>query len=165
MSETPGTPGTSDESHRPDRAVAEAAQQGRVDRTLFGDDHIRVYEETDGEIGHIWNGAPCLVLTTTGATTGTPRKHALIYGLDGPDVLVVASKGGSSEHPQWYQNLDTNPQVTVQIRGDRFDGVARTASPDEKSRLWPIMTELWPAYDDYQHRSERDIPLVVISRR
>ena len=109
-------------------------------------------------------GTTCLVLTTTGAKSGKTRKHALIYGRDGDDVLVVASYGGAPEHPQWYQNLAANPSVRVQVKGDRYQGIARTASPDEKARLWPVMTERWPAYDDYQAKTDRDIPLVIISR-
>lgn len=155
----------SEAAHQPDRAAAEAARAGEIDRSLFGDEHVRVYEDSDGEVGHIWNGAPCLVLTTTGGRSGEPRKHPLIYGRDGDDVLVVASKGGAPEPPQWYRNLEANAAVAVQIRGDRFEGTARTASADEKARLWPRMTELWPAYDDYQARTERDIPVVIITPR
>ena len=95
---------------------------------------------------------------------GKTRKHALIYGRDGDDVLVVASYGGAPEHPHWYQNLAAHPAVGVQVKGDRYQGIARTASPGEKARLWPVMTERWPAYDDYQAKTDRDIPVVIISR-
>jgi deazaflavin-dependent oxidoreductase (nitroreductase family) len=154
----------SDTNLQPDRARAEQARQGDMDLSLFGDEHVRRYEDTDGAVGYIWNGAPCLVLTTTGRRSGQPRKFALIFGTSGDDVLLVASKGGAPEHPGWYENLVANPRVEVQVLGDRYRGVARTASPEEKARLWPIMTELWPSYDDYQARTDRDIPLVVISR-
>jgi deazaflavin-dependent oxidoreductase (nitroreductase family) len=149
----------------PDRAAAEAARAGTIDLSLFGDAHVAAYEATDGEEGYMWNGAPCLVLTTTGAKSGKERKFALIFGRDGDDVLVVASKGGAPESPQWYENLVANPDVKVQVLGDRYDGVARTATDSEKPRLWSIMTELWPSYDDYQAKTDRDIPVVVISRR
>ena len=148
-----------------DRAAAEAARAGAIDLSLFGDAHVAAYEETDGDEGYLWNGAPCLVLTTTGAKSGKERKFALIFGRDGDDVLVVASKGGSPDSPQWYDNLVADPNVKVQVLGDRYDGVARTAPASEKPRLWSIMTELWPSYDDYQARTDRDIPVVVISRR
>lgn len=154
-----------DVNRKPDRAAAERARAGDIDLTLFGDEHVRRYEETDGAEGYIWNGAPILVLTTIGRRSGKPRKHALIYGTDGDDVILVASKGGAPDHPQWYENLVANPEVKVQVLGDRYDGIARTASPEEKARLWPVMTELWPAYDDYQQRTDRDIPVVIISRR
>lgn len=150
--------------HQPDRAAAEAARQGEVDLSLFGAAHIEAYEASDGEVGHIWNGAPCLVLTTAGEKTGQTRKHALIYGQDGDDVVVVASKGGAPDDPQWYKNLAADPHVKVQVRADRYDAVARTASAEDKGRLWPTMTDLWPAYDDYQSSTDRDIPVVVIER-
>ena len=148
----------------PDRARAEQAQGGDYDLTLFGDNHVQAYEESNGDVGYIWNGAPILVLTTTGAKSGTTRKHALIYGTDGDAVLLIASQGGAPDNPHWYKNLDANPNVGIQILDDRFDARARTASAEEKARLWPKMTELWPAYDDYQAGTERDIPLVIIER-
>jgi deazaflavin-dependent oxidoreductase (nitroreductase family) len=132
---------------------------------LIGDEHVRRYEETNGEVGYLWNGAPTLVLTTIGSSSGKERKHALIYAPCGDDYLIVASRGGSPDHPQWYKNLVKNPNVRVQVLGDRFDAVARTASPDEKARLWPLVTEVWPSYDDYQQRTDRDIPVVVLERR
>ncbi|MCU1499440.1 MAG: nitroreductase [Acidimicrobiales bacterium] len=148
----------------PDRAQAEAARAGDGDYSIFGDAHVEAYEDSGGEVGYIWNGAPIAILTTTGAHTGAVRKHALIFGTDGDDVLFVASKGGAPEHPQWYDNLVADPRVKVQVLADRYDGVARTASPEEKARLWPIMTELWPSYDDYQAATDRDIPVVIVER-
>jgi deazaflavin-dependent oxidoreductase (nitroreductase family) len=147
-----------------DRSRAEAARAGDIDLTLFGDHHVERYEATDGDEGFIWNGAPILVLTTTGEKSGRPRKFALIYAPDGDDVVIVASKGGAPEHPQWYRNLVANPEVTVQVRADRYPAVARTASAEEKKRLWPLVTQVWPSYDDYQQRTERDIPVVILSR-
>jgi deazaflavin-dependent oxidoreductase (nitroreductase family) len=132
------------------------------DVSLIGDEHIRRYEETDGEVGHEWNGATCLVLTTTGRKTGQPRKFALIYGQDGDNYLVVASKGGAPTHPGWYLNVSANPDVTVQVRGERFAARARTATPDEKPRLWGIVTEVWPNYNVYTTRTTRDIPVVIL---
>lgn len=133
------------------------------DRPLFGDEHVRAYEETDGEIGYIWQGRPTLVLTTTGRVTGKARKHALLFGRDGDDIVVVASKGGYPENPEWYKNLSVQPDVGVQIEDRRFRAKARTAAPAEKERLWPLMAEIWPSYDAYQKRTERDIPVVILS--
>jgi deazaflavin-dependent oxidoreductase (nitroreductase family) len=132
------------------------------DVTLLGDEHIRRYEETDGAVGHEWNGATCLVLTTQGRRTGQPRKFALIYARDGDDLLVVASKGGAPTHPGWYLNLTANPDVQVQVLGDRFGARARTASAEEKPRLWKIVTERWPNYDVYTTRTDREIPVVIL---
>ena len=148
----------------PDRARAERARAGDYDLTLFGDNHVEAYEASDGEVGYLWNGAPILVLTTTGATSGATRKHALIYGTDGDDVLLVASKGGAPDDPQWYRNLVAEPVVGIQVLADRYQGLARTASAEEKARLWPRLTELWPAYDDYQASTDRDIPVVIVER-
>jgi deazaflavin-dependent oxidoreductase (nitroreductase family) len=132
------------------------------DLNLIGDEHVRRYEETDGAVGHEWNGATCLVLTTTGRKTGLPRKFPLIYGRDRDNYLVVASKGGAPTHPGWYLNVVANPIVHVQVRGDRFTARARTATPEEKPRLWKIMTQNWPNYDVYTTRTERDIPVVIL---
>jgi len=132
------------------------------DVSLIGDEHIRRYEETDGAIGHEWNGTRCLVLTTKGRRTGQLRKFALIYGCDGDDYLIVASKGGAPTHPGWYLNLTENPEVQVQVLGKRFAARARTATAEEKPRLWKIMTAGWPNYDVYATRTDRDIPLVIL---
>ena len=136
----------------------------QLDLSLFGDEHVRRYEETDGAEGYIWNGAPCAILTTTGRKSGTPRKSALIFGQDGDNYLLIGSQGGAPTHPMWFLNLRDNPDVEFQVKADKFAGRARIATPDEKPRLWRIMTEHWPSYDDYQLRTGRDIPLVVIER-
>lgn len=133
------------------------------DLTLIGEEHIRRYRETDGEEGYLWNGVPTLLLTTTGRRTGEPRTSALIFGRDGDDYLVVASMGGMPQHPAWYLNLTANPQVEIQVRADRMSAQARTAASDEKPRLWQIMRDLWPNYDEYQSRTNREIPVVVLT--
>jgi len=120
--------------------------------------------ESGGEDGHDWNGVPCLVLTTTGRRSGRLRRNALIYGTDGDDVVIVASRGGDDHHPLWYRNLVDEPAVTVQVGADVFDATARTATADDKARLWPQMAEIWPAYNDYQAKTDRDIPVVVLER-
>ena len=132
------------------------------DTSLLGDEHVKRYEETDGAVGHEWNGAKCLVLTTTGRKSGERRKVPLIYGKDGDSLLVIASMGGAPNHPKWYLNVSETPDVEVQVLGEKFSARARTASPDEKPRLWGIMTEDWPNYDVYKERTDRDIPLVVL---
>jgi deazaflavin-dependent oxidoreductase (nitroreductase family) len=127
-------------------------------------DHTRRYVESDGADGHLWNGVPTLVLTTTGRRSGQPRRNALIYGQDGENYLIVASRGGDDHDPLWYRNLVADPQVSVQVGADRFQATARTASAEEKRRWWPTMTAIWPAYDEYQAKTERDIPVVVLTR-
>ena len=131
---------------------------------LFGQEHVRRYLQTDGAEGHDWNGTTVLILTTTGRRTGEERSTPLIYGKYGDNYVVVASKGGAEEHPAWYLNLSASPEVTVQVRGDRFKARARTATAEEKPELWRMMTERWPAYEEYQHKTSREIPVVVLER-
>ena len=136
------------------------------DLTLLGDDHIRAYQETGGETGYLWNGAPTLLLYSTGRKTGQPRTHALIFAQDGDDYLIVASMGGAPRHPQWYLNLTASPTAQIQVRAQRIPVTARTAqSPDERARLWKIATAVWPNYDAYQARTDREIPVVVLTPR
>lgn len=124
--------------------------------------HIREYVETGGRKGKRWRGVDTLLLTTRGRRTGTLRRSALIYGVDGGNYVVVASKGGSPRHPSWYLNLCDDPEVMVQVGADVMMGKARTASGEERERLWKQMSSIWPAYDDYQERTSRRIPVVVI---
>jgi deazaflavin-dependent oxidoreductase (nitroreductase family) len=131
---------------------------------LFGDEHVRRYRETDGEVGHDWEGTQTLILTTTGRKSGEPRDNALIYGRNGDDLLVVASKGGSDTPPAWYLNLQADPQAEVQVRDERFAVRARDAGPDEKPGLWAEMLTHWPQYEEYQAKSSRDIPVVILER-
>ncbi|HJQ82913.1 MAG TPA: nitroreductase family deazaflavin-dependent oxidoreductase [Candidatus Binatia bacterium] len=135
------------------------------DFSLFGDEHVRQYEATGGKVGHDWNGTQVLVLHTKGRQSGKTRKHPLIYGRDGKDYLVVASKGGAPEHPGWYRNVVAHPDVAIQVHDQVIPVKARTATPEEKRRVWPIMTAQWPDYDRYQSGTKRDIPVVVLSPR
>jgi deazaflavin-dependent oxidoreductase (nitroreductase family) len=132
---------------------------------LYGDEHIRRYEETDGAEGHEWQGTIALILTTTGRKSGQQRKSPLIYQKYGDDYLLVASKGGADESPAWYLNLQANPEVQVQVKGDKFTARARTANAGEKPAMWDVMTKAWPAYNDYQKKTSREIPVVVIERQ
>jgi deazaflavin-dependent oxidoreductase (nitroreductase family) len=131
---------------------------------LFGQEHTDRYKETDGDVGHDWQGTQVLLLTTTGRKTGEERELPLIYGTNGDDYLIVASKGGADEPPAWYLNLKADPNVVVQVKGDRFDAEAREASPEGKADLWSTMTAEWPAYDEYQKKTDRDIPIIVLER-
>ena len=132
---------------------------------LFGKEHVDRYIETDGEEGFTWrDGSEILILTTTGRKTGEPRSNALIFGRSGDDYLVVGSVGGRPKAPAWYLNLQAHPEVTVQVKGDRFAARARTATDEEKPALWKIMTAAWPAYDAYQTRTDRVIPVIILTR-
>ncbi len=131
---------------------------------LFGQEHVDRYRATDGAEGHDWQGTQTLLLTTKGRRSGEPRTMPLIYGRDGDDYLIVASKGGWDQPPAWYLNLEAEPEVEVQVKGDRFKARARTATPEEKPRMWKTMVAEWPAYDEYQANTEREIPVVVLER-
>ena len=135
------------------------------DFSLFGDEHVRQYEATGGRVGHDWNGATCLVLRTRGRKTGELRKFPLIYGRDGDDFVVVASKGGAPDHPGWYKNLQAHPEVEVQVKDRVIPVTARTATAAEKARVWPVMTAQWPDYDQYAAKTDRDIPVVLLRPR
>jgi deazaflavin-dependent oxidoreductase (nitroreductase family) len=135
------------------------------DFSLFGDEHVRQYEATSGKVGHDWNDTQVLILHTTGRKSGATRKNPLIYGRDGESYMVVASKGGAPDHPDWYLNLMAHPETTIQVWGEQIPVTARTATADEKTRLWPTMTKEWPDYDEYQKKTEREIPLVILSPR
>jgi deazaflavin-dependent oxidoreductase (nitroreductase family) len=132
---------------------------------LFGEEHVRRYRETDGEVGYIWReGAPTLLLTVTGRKSGREYTTPLIFGRDGDAYVLVGSQGGRPQHPDWYLNLSAHPDVGVQVKADRFRARARTAEGEERERLWRQMNEIWPHYDEYQTRTERRIPVVVLER-
>lgn len=132
---------------------------------LFGEEHVRRYRETNGEEGHIWReGSTVLLLTTTGRNSGEQRTTPLIYGMDGDNPVIVASKGGAPQHPGWYRNLVKNPAAEVQILGEVFAVRARDAEGEERERLWKLMNGIWPHYEEYQQKTEREIPVVVLER-
>jgi len=132
---------------------------------LFGQEHVDRYVETDGAEGYAWrNGTTILLLTTKGRKSGEERVAPLIFREHDGDYLVVASKGGAPQPPAWFVNLEADPNVTVQVKDDRFAARARRASPQERAELWPLMVEVWPDYDAYQAKTEREIPIVVLER-
>ncbi len=130
-------------------------------------DHIRRYLESDGADGPMWDlGGPGLVptllLTTTGRKSGKPQILPLIYGKTENGYAIVASKGGAPSHPAWYLNLTAHPEVEVQVEAERFPVKARTATGAERSALWDQMVGIYPPYADYQKRTEREIPVVIL---
>jgi deazaflavin-dependent oxidoreductase (nitroreductase family) len=131
---------------------------------LFGQEHVDRYRATDGAEGHEWQGTQTLLLTTTGRKSGESRTTPLIYAPEGDSFVIVASKGGADEPPAWYLNLSDDPEVEVQVKADRFKVRARTASAEEKPALWKKMVAEWPSYDEYQRKTDREIPVVVLDR-
>ena len=131
----------------------------------YGQEHVRRYQATNGEDGYIWKeDSTILLLTTTGRVSGRETTTPLIFGLDGDNPVIVASQGGAPRHPGWYRNLRKHPEVGVQIKGDRFRARARDAEGEERERLWRLMNGIWRHYDEYQTRTDRVIPVVVLER-
>lgn len=124
--------------------------------------HLDLYLRTNGTEGHIWNGVPCLLLTTSGWKSGKPRQLPLIYGEDNGHYVIVASRGGDKNHPAWYKNLVAKDEVELQVGTEKFPARARTATGEERSRLWSLMADIWPAYNEYQEKTDREIPVVVL---
>ena len=124
--------------------------------------HAGVYRATGGKLFGRMGKSPILLLNTVGRKSGKKRTSPLLYVMDGEDFVIIASKGGAPSHPAWYLNLKGNPEATVEI-GDREVRVrAREADSEEKARLWQKMVEMYPTYDDYQKKTEREIPLLVL---
>ena len=149
------------------RAAGTVVGMARQDAShLYGNEHVRSYRETGGELGHDWKeGTAILLLTTKGRKSGEPRTTPLIYGTAGEDYVVVASKGGADEPPAWFVNLEQDPDVELQVLDDVFPARARTATAEEKPELWKQMVGHWPHYEDYQEKTDREIPVVVLERR
>lgn len=133
--------------------------------SLCGDEHVRKYEFTGGKVGHDWNDTACLILHTTGRKSGETRKFPLIYGRDGDDYVLVASNDGAPHNLGCYCNLLAHPDVKIQVWDKVLPVTARTGTPADKRRVWPIMKARWPDYDKYQAGTTRDIPIVLLSLR
>jgi deazaflavin-dependent oxidoreductase (nitroreductase family) len=132
---------------------------------LFGAEHVERYRETDGEVGHEWQpGVFTLLLTTTGRRSGEPFTTPLIYTREGDGFVVIASRGGDTRHPDWYFNLEADPEVEVQVGAEVFAARASTVDdPERRERLWRQMAEVWPDYDEYARKTDRDIPVVALT--
>jgi len=126
--------------------------------------HIQTYLESNGKRGHIYRGNPTLLLTTRGRTTGLLRRQALIYGTDGERFVVVGSNRGSSRAPAWYLNLRQQPEVLLQVAGERFPAIAHETTGDERQRLWEMMLEVYPTFEQYQRKTDRLFPVIVFER-
>ena len=126
-------------------------------------EHTRTYLASGGTEGHENNGVRTLVLATTGRRTGTPRRTCLIYGTSGGEYVVVASKGGAEGDPAWFLNLEADPGVGVQVGTRRFTARARVATPAEREPLWTQMAGIFPLYEEYAQKTERVIPIVLLT--
>jgi deazaflavin-dependent oxidoreductase (nitroreductase family) len=137
-------------------------------------EHTKRYLASGGTDGHMYKmtqpgrpelTVPSLLLTTTGRKSGEKFIFPLFYGKTGDSYIVVASKGGAPQHPGWYENLRADPNATIQVMSDVIDVRAEDAAGEERERLWALMADVWPDYNEYQTRTERKIPVVVLSRR
>jgi len=126
--------------------------------------NVSLYRLSGGRIMGKMGGAPIVLLTTKGRKSAQARTVPLLYVTDDSRFVVVASYAGSPTHPAWYLNLEANPNVDLQVGSERFTAVARPASADEKARLWPKLVAIYPRYEDYQKRTSREIPLVILTR-
>jgi deazaflavin-dependent oxidoreductase (nitroreductase family) len=128
--------------------------------------HTALYRATRGRIGHRFPGSPpMLLLDHVGARSGTRRTSPLVYGVDGAKLVLVASKGGYPKHPSWFHNLRANPDTSVQVGSAHRQVRARVAEGEERTRLWSLMVGVYPGYESYRRRTEREIPLVVLEPR
>lgn len=132
-------------------------------------DHIRSYVDSNGQEGHIWRGVPTLLLTTTGRKSGELRRTALIYGRDGENFVIVASKGGAPNNPLWYENLVADQKVTIQVGPEVFDCEASTyeesgAAGEHRQKVWDSLVASWPGFAEYQTKTARRIPLVCLKK-
>jgi len=136
-------------------------------RTLwnwFTSAHVPAYRLTGGRFLPPPLGRSRTVLVDhVGRRSGTKRTTPLLYLADGDDVVIVASKGGAPRHPAWFLNLSEMETTEIRIGGERRRVSVRTATPEEKRRLWPRLVEIWADYESYQRRTEREIPLVILS--
>jgi deazaflavin-dependent oxidoreductase (nitroreductase family) len=135
-------------------------------------EHLNRYLATNGAEGYLWDASvgggkgmvPTLLLTTVGNKSGRVLTMPLIFGRSGSDYVVVASKGGAPTHPAWYLNLQAQPEVEVQVKGEKFKARARTAAGEERASLWARMVGIYGPYAQYQVKTDRQIPVVVLTR-
>ncbi len=122
------------------------------------------FRDNGGQVTGMFAGAPLVLLTHTGAKSGKQRTSPVVYTRDGDNIVVIASKGGAPTHPDWYHNLVAHPEVTVELPNEKFDARARTATGDERERLFRAQADVMPNFDEYQKKTERQIPVVVLER-
>lgn len=152
-----------------DQAVREI-ESGKLPQWI--EDHLRAYRESGGRVGHHWDSTvsggkgmvTCLILTTIGRRSGEKRSSPLLYGTDGDAFVVIGSKGGAQKHASWYLNLVAHPEVELEVGPDRFPARARVATGAERERLWKLMVDIYPPYEDYQAKTTRELPVIVLEK-
>ena len=130
---------------------------------FFSQLHVFLYKASGGRLGGRFKGAPVLLLTTTGRKSGKQRTTPVLFGQDAGRYVIVASVGGAPKHPAWYLNLRDRPDATIRVGSRTLAVHAETVPPEERARLWTLMTQLYRGYDDYQAKTSREIPLVLLT--
>lgn len=128
----------------------------------FTDLHTVAYKASHGRLGGRAYGVPVVLIESVGRKTGKRRTHPLLCLPDGERLVIIASKGGTDRHPAWYHNLMARPETVAWWKGEKRRVRAREASGEERDRLWRMMAEAYPDYENYQRRTERQIPVVVL---
>ncbi len=126
---------------------------------------IEEFRANEGRVGGSWEGRDLLLLTTTGRRSGNPYTTPMVYTRDGERLLVYASKAGAPSHPDWYLNLEANPAVTVEVGSERYEATASTLEGEERDRLYAEQAARWPAFAEYEQKTDRVIPVVALERR
>lgn len=145
--------------------MSESEQQDLTpDPSNFNQQIIDEFRANGGKVGGMFEGAPMLLLTTTGARSGQPRVSPLVYTTDGDRMVIIASKGGAPTNPDWFHNLRANPEVTLEVGTETFPARASVPDGEERQRLWDQMAAQMPGFGDYQRNTERQIPVVVLER-
>lgn len=134
------------------------------DMNDFNKQVIEEFRANGGKVGGMFEGAPLLLLTTTGARSGQPRVAPLVYTTDSDRIVIIASKGGAPTNPDWYHNIAANPEVTVELGTETFQARAEIAEEPERTRLFDAQAATMPGFRDYQNNTSRVIPVVTISR-
>ncbi len=125
---------------------------------------IKEFRENGGEVTGRFAGAPLLLLTTTGAKSGEKRTTPLAFSSDGDDIIIIASYAGNPKHPAWFLNMRANPEVTIELPNETFTTNAVIPEGDERQRLFDQQAAKMPAFKEYQAKTSRQIPVIVISR-
>ena len=131
----------------------------------YNNNIIKEFHENEGKVGGPFAGAPMILVTHTGAKSGTQRTNPLVYAKDGDRYLIFGSKGGSTKHPDWYRNLVANPNATVEIGTEKFDVVAEVLTGAERDRLYNKQAKIMPQFAEYQAKAGRTIPVVALKRK
>jgi len=135
-----------------------------TDINAFNRSIIDEFRANGGKVGGMFAQAPLLLLTHTGVKSGLPRTSPLVYSLDGDRIVIIASKGGSPAHPHWFLNIEANADVTVELPGESFAARAVITESDERTRLFRAQADMMPNFDEYQSKTDREIPVVVLER-